>query len=85
MHTTALRKVGGSTMLVVPSAFLDQLEIKAGSFVEMAIDHGKLVVVPRTRRKYTLEELLAQCDESAEISNEDKEWLNLKPVGLEII
>ena len=28
MHTTNLRKVGGSVMLAVPPAFLDQLQFK---------------------------------------------------------
>ena len=33
MHTTNLRKVGGSVMLAVPPAILDQLHLKAGATV----------------------------------------------------
>ena len=33
MHTTNLRKVGGSVMLAVPPAFLDQLHLQAGVMV----------------------------------------------------
>lgn len=36
---------------------------------------------PQNRPKYTLEELLAQCDETIEISKEEQEWLDMKPVG----
>ena len=44
MHTTNLRKVGGSVMLAVPPAFLDQLHLQAGATVGLAVDHGCLVV-----------------------------------------
>ena len=33
---------------------------------------------------YTLEELLSQCA-TGEFSEEDREWLNSKPVGRELI
>ena len=33
---------------------------------------------------YTLEELLSQCT-AADFSEEDREWLNAKPVGRELI
>lgn len=85
MHTTNLRKVGGSVMLAVPPAFLDQLHLQAGATVGLAIDHGCLVVNPNPQRRYTLDELLAQCDASAEISPEDREWLNARPTGNELL
>lgn len=85
MHTTNLRKVGGSIMLAVPPAFLDQLHLQAGATVGLMVDHGCLVVDPNPRPRYTLEELLAQCDASAEISAEDREWLDARPVGGELL
>ena len=59
MHTTNLRKVGGSVMLTVPPAFLDQLRLQAGSAVGLAVNSGSLVVTPNPRPRYTLDELLA--------------------------
>ncbi len=85
MHTTNLRKVGGSVMLAIPPAFLDQLHLQAGATVGLAVDHGCLVVNPNPRPRYTLDELLAQCDASAEISAEDQEWLDARPVGGELL
>jgi antitoxin ChpS len=85
MHTTHLRKVGGSIMLAVPPAFLDQLHLQAGATVGLRVDHGCLVVNPNPRPRYTLDELLAQCDASAEISAEDREWLDARPVGGELL
>lgn len=85
MHTTNLRKVGGSIMLSVPPAILDLLQLHAGSTVGLAVEHGRLVIEPTPRPRYSLDELLAQCDESAEISEEDRAWLESKPVGNELL
>lgn len=85
MHTTNLRKVGGSVMLAVPPAILDLLHLRAGATVGLAVDHGRLVIEPTPRPRYRLEELLAQCDPSAEISPEDRGWLESKPVGNELL
>jgi len=43
------------------------------------------VVEPRQRRRYTLDELLAQCDPKARRSKEEREWLDSGPVGGELI
>ncbi len=85
MHTTNLRKVGGSIMLAVPPAILDILHLHAGATVGLAIDHGRIVVEPTLRQRYSLNELLAQCDASAEICAEDRVWLDSKPVGSELL
>lgn len=85
MHTTNLRKVGGSIMLAVPPAILDILHLHAGTTVGLAVDHGRLVVEPTLRPRYSLDELLAQCDASAEFSAEDRVWLDSKPVGRELL
>lgn len=85
MHTTNLRKVGGSIMLAVPPALLDVLHLAAGAKVGLTVDNGRLVVEPVARPRYTLDELLAQCDASAEISAEDREWLDARPVGSELL
>lgn len=85
MHTTNLRKVGGSVMLAVPPALLDVLHLSAGARVGLAVDNGRLVVEAQPRSHYTLEELLAQCDPAAEFSAEDREWLNDPRTGNELL
>ena len=85
MYTTHLRKVGGSVMLAVPPALLDVLHLAAGAKVGLAVNNGCLMVEPVARTRYTLTELLAQCDASAEVSVEDREWLDAKPVGEELL
>ncbi len=44
-----------------------------------------LVVEPPKRPRYTLDELLAQCDRKARRTKEEREWLDNKPVGRELI
>jgi antitoxin ChpS len=43
------------------------------------------VVEPKVGPRYTLEELLAQCDASAELTTEEREWLDTRPVGSELL
>ena len=85
MHTTYLRKVGGSVMLAVPPALLDLLMLQAGARVDISIEEGRLIVAPRTRPTYTLDELLAQCDENATTDDRDCPWLDARPVGNELL
>lgn len=84
MHATNLRKVGGSVMLAVPPTLLDLLDLEAGARVDIGIESGRLVVVPRSRPKYALEDLLAQCDPSAP-DEPDRDWLDSPTVGRELL
>ena len=85
MLATNLRKVGGSVMLAVPPALLDILDLRPGARVGITVESGRLVVEPRKRPRYSLDELLAQCDRKAARTKEEREWLDDKPVGSELI
>jgi antitoxin ChpS len=85
MHTTNLRKVGGSVMLAVPPALLNILQLEPGARVGIAIESGRLVVQPESRPRYSLDELLAQCSPKAQRSKAEKEWLGGKAIGGELI
>jgi antitoxin ChpS len=85
MHTTNLRKVGGSVMLAVPPALLDVLNLQAGAKVGLAVERGRLVVERDRRPRYTLDELLAQCNSKARRSKQEREWLAGGPAGRELI
>ena len=85
MHTTHLRKVGGSIMLAVPPAFLDQLRLQVGATVGLAVDRGCLVIKPSPRPRYTLAELLAASDYSQPQPTEEREWIDASAVGGELL
>jgi len=85
MYKSTLRKVGGSVMLAVSPTILDLLRLHPRATVGLTVDHTRLVVQPLSRPHYNLDELLAQCDASAETSEEDRNWLNNKPIGNELL
>jgi antitoxin ChpS len=77
--------IGGSIMLAVPPAVLDILHLRPGAKVGLAVQGGRLVVEPHPRPRYTLDDLLAQCNPQARRSQEDRDWLDEKPVAGELI
>ena len=85
MFTSNLRKVGGSVMLAVPPNILEMLQLRPGTKMRMAVEYGRLTVTPETRKQYSLQELLAQCDPSAPVSGEDAQWTASVPKGQELI
>ena len=85
MHTTNLRKVGGSVMLAVPPAILDLLQLQAGATVGVAVTDGRLVVDPRPQPRYSMAELLAASDYSQPQTAVEREWVDAPAVGRELI
>ncbi len=86
MHSTTMRQVGGSVMLAVPPALLDLIGVGAGSTVDLDIDSGRLIVAPRRRPRYTLEQLIAECGPTAphdDAPGDEREWIDGGPVGRE--
>ncbi|NKN34931.1 AbrB/MazE/SpoVT family DNA-binding domain-containing protein [Agrobacterium sp. a22-2] len=85
MAVSTLRTVGGSVVMTIPKSVLESLGLQANTRLEVTAEEGRIVAAPRKRPKYTLEELVAQCDPDAPFSEEDLEWLNDPPVGREVI
>ena len=72
-------------MLAVPPALLDILRLQPGAKVGIAIESGRLVVEPKQRRRFTLDELLAKCNPRARRTKEEKEWIDSRRAGGELI
>ena len=83
MLTTTLRRVGGSVMMTVSPAYLEQLRLSAGSTVGIETDGESLLIRP-SRPRYTVEELLAGYDADTLPTEEEREWLNAPAVGNEM-
>ena len=47
-------------------------------------DEGRKLVEP-AKSKYSLEELLADCDTTADMPSDEREWLDSGPVGRELL
>ncbi len=85
MHTTNLRKVGGSVMLTVPPAILEMLHLTVGATVGVTVDDGRLVVDPTPRPRYTLADLLEASDYSQPQPPEEREWVDAPSAGEELV
>jgi antitoxin ChpS len=72
-------------MLAIPPALLDALDLATDRTVELSVDAGRLVVEPENRRRYSLDELLAQCDAKARRPAEDHRWVTGNPTGRELL
>jgi antitoxin ChpS len=85
MYTTTLRKIGSSIMLVIPPRLLTALHLRPGVKVGLVVQNGRLIMEAGRRPRYTLDELLAQCNRKASRRKEDRQWVADKPVGRELI
>jgi antitoxin ChpS len=86
MPTATLRKVGGSTVMAIPRAMLDQLNVSAGEKVALDIQDGKLIVAPEAQKpKYTLAQLMHQSDPHQPAGAAERAWLEDSSIGDESI
>lgn len=83
MSAATLRSVGGSVVLAIPKKILELVHLQVGSQVNFDVQQGRLIVIPQKKKRYTLSELVAQCDSSLPLTEEEQEWLNAPAVGLE--
>jgi antitoxin ChpS len=85
---TVLKKSGGSLVMTVPAAARNALHLVEGQEMTVAVEGEKLVLAAarptRRRPKYTLKQLLAECNPDAPLTDEEKAWLNMPPVGREL-
>jgi antitoxin ChpS len=81
MHVV-LRKYGNSTVAVLPPAVLRELDLKAGQPMTLeTTPDGRIVLAPK--RRYTLKQLLDECDPKATPPADLALWDTARPVGRE--
>jgi antitoxin ChpS len=86
MPRATLRRVGGSVMVAVPPDYLARTGLGPDQTVTWEIEGSRLVMKPaRSRPRYTLAELLAQCDRRGRRSRLDRDWTTGEPAGRELI
>jgi antitoxin ChpS len=77
-----LRKYGNSTVLALPPAVLKNSRLKAGQAMTLdSTPDGRITLTPK--RRYSLADLLAQCDMKAAPPADLAPWDNARPVGQE--
>ena len=79
----ALRKYGNSTVVVLPPAVLKDLGIKAGQSMTLRTTVDRTIMLT-PKRKFSLANLLAQCDLKAAPPADLAQWDAARPVGQEV-
>lgn len=84
---TSFRRFGSSLGLTIPRALRDDMGFFEGQTVLLQNKAGKLVMTPQAaaKKKYTLDELVAQCDLSAPMPTDLLAWQNMRPAGQELL
>ncbi|END76750.1 antitoxin ChpS [Escherichia coli] len=69
--------------MVIPNILMKELNLQPGQSVEAQVSNNQLILTPISRR-YSLDELLAQCDMNAAELSEQDVWGKSTPAGDEI-
>lgn len=79
-----IQKWGNSAAVRLPAAMLTQLGVQIGDAFTVDLSAGQAIL--RTARpRYTLDELLAQCNADAPWSQSERQWLDAPSCGGEVI
>ncbi|MDY7540740.1 AbrB/MazE/SpoVT family DNA-binding domain-containing protein [Undibacterium sp. RTI2.1] len=76
-----LRRAGGSLVMTVPKAFIEQNHLQDGSQVELSLEGNRMTIDAPTKKRYKLEDLMAEMPAGKLPMVEG--WDNLVPVGRE--
>ncbi|PVX85688.1 AbrB/MazE/SpoVT family DNA-binding domain-containing protein [Paraburkholderia unamae] len=77
-----IQKWGNSAAVRLPTVLLEQINASVGGSLNADVRPDGLLLTP-ARRKYTLDDLVAQCDPKAPIPADLDTWGEVKPVGRE--
>ncbi|PRC92015.1 AbrB/MazE/SpoVT family DNA-binding domain-containing protein [Solimicrobium silvestre] len=78
-----LRRAGGSLVMTVPKAFIEQNNLQDGSQVELSLEGHRMTIDAPTKRRYKLDALLAEMPAGKLPMVEG--WDDMKPAGLEVL
>lgn len=78
-----IKRWGNSSGMVIPNVVMKELNLRPGQSVEAQVSNNQLILTPISRR-YSLDELLAQCDMNATELSEQDVWGKSTPAGDEI-
>jgi len=80
-----IQQWGNSAAIRLPAAVLKQMQLGVGSTLSLDTAGETMVLKPlRTKPKYTLEALMAQCDLTAPEPADMADWNAMRPVGREV-
>ena len=84
MIDSKIQRWGNSAALRIPATLLRAWGIEEGQAITMEVQDGVLMARPAQKR-YTLAELMAQCDFSIPADAQECQWLDTPAAGQESI
>lgn len=83
MASVAIRQSGGANIVSIPKAIVKTLGLQTGSKLDLSIKDNQIILTP-IQEEQTLASLLeGSPKECFAVTQEDKEWLDMQPVGKE--
>ncbi len=79
-----LENLGQDVIVRIPPALLEALGTPVGQSITLTGQSGSIQLQPVAPR-YTLGELLGKCDPSMPLSEEERAWVDARPIGREMI
>lgn len=76
----SLRRSGGSLVMTIPKAFIEQNHLNDGSSVELVLSGNKLTIEAKQKPKYQLADLMAEMPSDLPMV---EGWDNSQAIGLE--
>lgn len=75
-----LRRAGGSLVMTVPKAFIEQNQLQEGSQVDLLLEGARMTISAPRKHRYNLQSLMAEMP--GELPRVDG-WDEMKPTGKE--
>ena len=81
-----IKQSGGENIISIPKIVLELLGLKTGSSLKLSVECDRIVLTPFQIRAVTLGSLLEKSpSDKLKHTEEDTEWLNISPMGGEIL
>lgn len=85
MTSISVRQSGGANIVSIPKTIVQLLGLSVGSKLDLTVEDNKIVLTPIAEEELSLQSLLkGSPKECFKITEEDRDWIDAKPVGKEI-
>lgn len=85
MSRVTIRKSGNANIISLPKVLLEQMGAKAGDNLQVTFEDGKIILERPRKELPTLEWLLEGITPETYNTEEDNEWMNMRPRGEELL
>ena len=85
MTSLTIRKSGNAQLISLPKLLLEQIGVGIGDRLDATLQDGKIILEPRKVKELTLEEILEGITPETYQTEEDREWMEMRSVGKELL